>query len=386
MAENPPATGGLSLEFYPLWVSVCGCFCMRPLAGRINQSMTFRGMRVRFIPILIVGLALVSPVSGHHSDAALDMESLVIHEGTLTEFSLRNPHTYFSIETTNERGEAIEWTIQMGSAANARRRGWTPDTLQLGDRVTFSAHPARDGRPYGLFEWIRNADGIELPIADGGATLVAATTASVEGIWTADRSRLVDYPGGLDQLTRRDLSLTPRAGAAMAAYDETTAENPELSCVGRPTPGPIIYTDLYPMQIQFNEAEQTVLLKVQYFDSERVVYMDGRDHPDPSERFFDGHSIGRWEGDVLVVDTRNFEDHRSPYQNGIPSGAQKYVVERYRLSEGGTHMAVEFTLEDPEYIVGSMTHRRELIYSPDMDMSPFDCDLESTRRFVPDNN
>ena len=130
---------------------------------------------MRFIPILIVALALVSPVSGHHSDAALDMESLVIHEGTLTEFSLRNPHTYFSIETTNERGEAIEWTIQMGSAANARRRGWTPDTLQLGDRVTFSAHPARDGRPYGLFEWIRNADGIELPIADGGATPVSYT-------------------------------------------------------------------------------------------------------------------------------------------------------------------------------------------------------------------
>ena len=341
---------------------------------------------MRFISILAVGLALASPVSGHHSDAALDMESLVTHEGTITEFSLRNPHTYFSVETTNENGEPVEWTVQMGSAANARRRGWTPDTLQLGDRVTFSAHPARDGRPYGLFEWVRNADGAELPLAGGRAPRVAATTTTLEGIWTADRSRFIDYPGGLDQLTRRDLALTPTAAAAMAAYDETTAENPELSCVGRPTPGPIIYTDLYPMQIQFNEAEQTVILRVQYFDSERTVYMDGREHPDPSERFFDGHSIGHWEGDVLVVDTRNFEDHRSPYQNGLPSGAQKYVTERYELLEGGTHMAVEFTLEDPEYIVGSMTHRRELIYSPNLDMSPFDCDLESTRRFVPENN
>ena len=46
-------------------------------------------------------------------------------------------------------------------------------------------------------------------------------------------------------------------------------------------------------------------------------------------------------------------------------------------------MVVEFMLEDPEYIVGSMTHNRDLIYYPYLDLSPFDCDLEATRRFVP---
>ena len=54
-----------------------------------------------------------------------------------------------------------------------------------------------------------------------------------------------------------------------------------------------------------------------------------------------------------------------------------------RLSEDGTRMAVEFMLEDPEYIVGSMTHSRQLIYSPQLEMVPFNCDLEATRRFVP---
>ena len=48
-------------------------------------------------------------------------------------------------------------------------------------------------------------------------------------------------------------------------------------------------------------------------------------------------------------------------------------------------MEVEFMLEDAEYIVGSMTHKRALFYRPNSDMSPLNCDLEATRRFLPSN-
>ena len=68
---------------------------------------------------------------------------------------------------------------------------------------------------------------------------------------------------------------------------------------------------------------------------------------------------------------------------GVPSGAQKHVVERYRLNEEGTRMIVEFTLEDPEYIAEPLTHARELIYSPQIGISRYDCNAESARRFVP---
>ena len=137
------------------------------------------------------------------------------------------------------------------------------------------------------------------------------------------------------------------------------------------------------MEIEFNEGEETIAIRSQYFDQRRTVYMDGREHPDAGVRSHEGHSIGWWEEDVLVVDTANFADDRSPYQNGIPSGAQKHVVERYQLGGDGTRMRVEFMLEDLEYIVGSMTHIRDLIYSPHLDMSPFNCDLEATRRYLP---
>ena len=112
--------------------------------------------------------------------------------------------------------------------------------------------------------------------------------------------------------------------------------------------------------------------------------MDGREHPDPSERFATGHSIGWWEGDTLVVDTRNFQDHRSPYQIGVPSGGQKHVVERYRLNEDGAHIDLQFTLDDPEYLAEPMVHSRQLNYSPHMQMYPGACDPEATSRFIRD--
>jgi Family of unknown function (DUF6152) len=346
-------------------------------------------MPVKLMATVAAALVLAMPAFGHHSDAALDMKTVTTFAGTVTEFSWRNPHAYFTVDARDERGRTVEWTVQMPSTITMARRGWTRDSLAVGDQVTVGVYPARDGRPYGLLQSIEKPGGIvssfdrtsgELRFASTAAT---ATTSTIEGRWMADTAKLAGYPGGLDNITRTLLKLTPKGQAALEAYDDNSTENPLVDCTVRPTPAMILYTNLYPIEIEFNEAEQTISIRGQFFDEERTVYMDGRGHPDASVRFTEGHSIGRWEGDVLVVDTANFADHRSPYQNGIPSGGRKHVVERYRLLEGGTRMAVEFMLEDPEYIAEPMTHSRELIYSPQVEMTPFNCDLESTRRFLP---
>jgi hypothetical protein len=330
---------------------------------------------------LIVFLSM--PALGHHSDAALDTESVTLLEGTVTEYSLRNPHSYFVVETTGESGETVSWEVQMGSVPSLRRRGWTPDTLAIGDRVSVGVHAARDGRPYGLIASLVK-DGESISYEPRQLPVVQARTTSLEGIWIADRERLApDYPGGLSELMSRDLTLTEAGRTASAAFDQNSLENPELSCIGKPTPGSLIYTDLFPMQIEFVDDQQIIMIRGQFFDQERTVYMDGRGHPPADQRTHEGHSIGRWEGDVLVVDTANFSDDRSPYQNGVPSGSRKHVVERYQLLDGGTHLRLEFTLEDPDYIVGSFSHTRDLRYSPHLQLTPFNCDLESTRRYLP---
>jgi hypothetical protein len=348
-------------------------------------------MRTTTIATTSLAFALIAstPTAGHHSDAGIDMASSVTLTGTVTEFHWRNPHVYFMVETANGAGAPVIWSIQMGSTITTARTGWTRDYLQPGDRVVVRAHPQVDGRPYGILESIdKEGDASATLTAPGSSeTLVplpdgTARAASLEGVWLADRDKIVQYPGGFDGYFEAELVLTPKAQAAKAAYDPLSSENPESQCIGRPTPALIVSSQLYPIRIDIDEAAQTAVIRTEFWDEIRTVYMDGRDHPENGERTLSGHSIGWWEDDVLVVDTRHFADHRSPYQIGVPSGAQKHVVERYRLIDEGRRALVEFTLEDPEYIVEPLSHSRELVYAPGMTIERFDCDPDSTRRFL----
>lgn len=72
---------------------------------------------------------------------------------------------------------------------------------------------------------------------------------------------------------------------------------------------------------------------------------------------------------------------RPALKSSVPSGRQKHAVERYTLLEGGTRMAVEFMLEDPEYLAEPMTHSRELTHVPQLEMTRFDCDPDATNMF-----
>ena len=104
--------------------------------------------------------------------------------------------------------------------------------------------------------------------------------------------------------------------------------------------------------------------------------MDGREHPENVERTLQGHSIGWWEGDTLVVDTRLLADHRAGNGfSGVPSGSQKHVVERFSLSEDGTHAIVDVIIEDPEYLAEPFTGQTTMVYSPQLQLYTYDCRL-----------
>lgn len=333
--------------------------------------------------ILSAALLLAEPGHGHHSDAGLDMESVRAFEGTVNRFVWRNPHVYVVVEVVDEQGTSVEWDVQMGPVNALSRQGWRKDTLQPGDWVTVRAHAAFDGRPYGVVASIDKRGGLGLLPAQG-APQVAASTTTLSGNWIADRSATMSYPGGFDGFFNALLTPNEKGLAAKAAYDPLSRDNPEATCVGRPTPAALVSTSTYLLQIEIRDEEPVVMIRSEWFGEERTVYLDGRGHPDPAERFATGHSIGHWEGDTLVVDTRNFEDHRSPYQTGVPSGGQKHVEERYRLGDDGMTIELEFMLEDPEYLAEPMVHHRVLKYSPHLEMFPGNCDPESTRRFLRD--
>ena len=76
--------------------------------------------------------------------------------------------------------------------------------------------------------------------------------------------------------------------------------------------------------------------------------MDGCEHPANLAPSNQGHSIGWWEGDTLVVDTIGLEEHPWGNGRGIPSSTQRHSVERLTLSEDGRNVQVEYIVDDPE--------------------------------------
>ena len=336
---------------------------------------------LRCMTALAAALLLAAPVLAHHSDAGMDMESTVTIEGTVKEFAWRNPHIYLIVESV-QSGEPVDWEIQMGPVHVQTRRGWTRDSVSPGDEVTIRANVMSNGRPYGL---LRSIESDNFSVIDGMPNQFAQgetpPATSLAGLWMADITKTKRYPGGFDGFYQAQLTLTDAGREAQAAYDPLSRENPESTCVGRPTPSMLDSTSIYMMEIDLSQQEEVVIIRGEEGHT-RMVYMDGREHPDPSERFAQGHSIGWWQDDTLVVDTANFEDHRSPYQIGVPSGGQKHVIERYRLAVDGTYMDAMYILEDPEYLARPMLSYRLLLPTPHLEMIYDECDEVNAGRWL----
>jgi hypothetical protein len=84
--------------------------------------------------------------SAHHSFAAeFDANSPIELTGTVTKVAWANPHTFFYIDVTNAAGGIDNWALEMGSPNGLMRRGWTRDSMRIGDVVTVTGSRAKDG-------------------------------------------------------------------------------------------------------------------------------------------------------------------------------------------------------------------------------------------------
>lgn len=119
-------------------------------------------MRYRFfIPLALGAAALVSGAAlAHHSFAVFfDSQKSVSITGVVKEFRFVNPHGLIRLVVMNEQGAAQEWKVETNSPSILRRRGWTPESLQIGEKVTIVGWPARDGSRYARLRGATRADG-----------------------------------------------------------------------------------------------------------------------------------------------------------------------------------------------------------------------------------
>jgi len=135
----------------------------------------------------------------------------------------------------------------------------------------------------------------------------------------------------------------------------------------------IIYSIQGPFPFELYQTDDIIVIKYEYFDRVRIVFMDGRDHPPadaPHSKM--GHSVGHWEGDELVIDTTHILPSTIT-NNGLEHSANIHMVERYRKLGDDRIIATEW-FEDPEVLDNNgarliqwRKHEGQYVY-------PYDCD------------
>jgi hypothetical protein len=112
--------------------------------------------------------ALIAVTSGgaalaHHSFASeFDAAKKIKLTGSVTKVQWRNPHTYFFVDVKGEDGVIHNWAMELGSPNVLMRRGWTRDSLKIGDQVTVEGARARDNSYKGNANSVVMADGKRL--------------------------------------------------------------------------------------------------------------------------------------------------------------------------------------------------------------------------------
>jgi hypothetical protein len=136
---------------------------------------------------------------------------------------------------------------------------------------------------------------------------------------------------------------------------------------------PVIMTRVWP--IAMVQTPTSIFMVSGFMNSVRIVYLDGRTHTDPDVvvRSFNGESIGHWENDALVIDTRNFVDDHHWLDNGIPLTDAFRIIERIRLIDKGATMEVEYTATDPKSWVGEWKWTKRFRRMDDTDITEASC-------------
>lgn len=150
-------------------------------------------------------------------------------------------------------------------------------------------------------------------------------------------------------------SLTPKAAAAKMSQQE---ENDRLAIRWCDQVGmPAIMADRQPLDVRQGPSEVAIVAHPP--SSARYIYTDGRPHPskDEYDPTTNGHSIGHWDGNTLVVDTVYFNDRGI---TRLPGGGirtpDSHLTEHFRLLNNGKNLLVVFTWEDPKVFAKPHTY------------------------------
>jgi hypothetical protein len=334
-----------------------------------------------------------SPALAHHGFGNFAMDEDIELSGVVTNIDFVNPHSWVHFDVTGADGKAVAYRCELRSATTLRRSGWTPEMFAPGTRITIQGSPDRAEKNACYVSTLTLGDGTVLDrygqrIPPRPATERAARLPSGEpnifGDWAAEQLVMTDPQG-------RDGTLVPLSQVASferGAVPEGQREipgargTPEAAAAPRPAarPAPRAVVGLTEAGVAAMQAladipraqrscapgsivsdwggegvnriargGDTITLQYGRLGLERTIHLGMTAHPAGVEPTRAGHSIGRWDGDVLVVDTVGFLP--GALTGTTPHSGQLHVVERFSLDPASMALKREYRAEDPLYFM-----------------------------------
>jgi hypothetical protein len=209
--------------------------------------------------------------------------------------------------------------------------------------------------------------------ADGKPNLTAPTPRKdgkpdLSGIWHGDPQNPNYFIDVSVDLKPGEFPIQPWAEALTNQRKFQQKERPDANCI------PIGVPQYYDARFVFKIIQESglVVILYEYFGAFRQVFLDGRPLPKDPNPSWMGYSVGRWEGDTLVVETTGFNGKKWLDQVGHPSTDALRTTERFRRRDFG-HLDIAFTVDDPKAYTKPWTLNLPQLLYADTELLEFVC-------------
>ncbi|MEO5923204.1 MAG: hypothetical protein ABIR70_05185 [Bryobacteraceae bacterium] len=198
------------------------------------------------------------------------------------------------------------------------------------------------------------------------------------GFWNAGTGGLTGK-GGMNLPTNLEIGEVPFMPWSKALYEERRRDqqknDPHARCM--PPGGPRQFHTPYGLQLyELPEMKRVLILSGGGPRTWREIYLDGRPHPSEDDgdfvHGFLGHSIGKWEGDTLVIDTVGFNEQFWFARAGFPHTESLHLIERISRPDYNT-LKYEVTIDDPKAYTKPWTGGHLIYWTPDEDFEEYFC-------------
>ena len=325
---------------------------------------------------LALGAGSVGQVSAHHGSAPhFDSEDVVSLAGTVTRVRFVNPHAFVHLEVEAADGSTLEWRCELSGASQLRRFGWSRDTLEPGQEVRIIGARARreayscDTQSIHLADGTNLSRGVYVQGASERSRVAEATTSrpvvTANGQPNLSGGWIVRPDGG----STNGLPVPTEAGLRAAESYDLRFDDPVIRCES----GNIVWD--WARQAHINDIRQDedrIFLRYGYLDLTRTIYLGTANHSAALGPSLEGHSIGRWEGDTLVVETVGFLPRVLIPRESIMTSAEMHVVERFRYDETSSTLVRDYVVTDPLYLATPYRGRDVADLAAAM-YEPYDC-------------